>query len=70
MELVFNREHEHSTDLSNLEREASELLTRYNQEIRRHKIAELNAKLSELDEESDEYISIIKQIADLQKTAN
>ena len=63
LELIFNREHEHS-DGTNLEREASELLARYQQEFRRHKIAELNAKLSALDEDSEEYDQLLKEIND------
>lgn len=60
LELIFNREHEVAT--TNLETEASELLARYNQELRRYKISELNAKLSELDEDSEEYSQILAEI--------
>ncbi len=62
LELIFNREHEQSTEAINLEKEAAELLARYNQELRRHKIQELNAKLSELDEESEEYNQLLVEI--------
>lgn len=61
LELIFNRDHEHSSN-SDYEREAAELLSRYQQELRRHKISILNAKLAELDENSEEYGKILAEI--------
>ena len=43
-------------------------MKRYNFEQKKQKIAELNDKLVEVDEESDEYDQLIREIADLQKT--
>ncbi len=67
LELVFNREHEGIED-PNYEAEAEELMKRYKVEITKQKIAELNKKLQSLDEESDEYLETLRDIADLQKT--
>lgn len=67
LELVFNREHEGIED-PNYENEALELIKRYNTEITKQKIAELNEKLQSLDEDSDEYLETLKDITDLQKT--
>ena len=66
LELIFNREHEIAT--TNLEKEATELLARYNRELRRYKISELNAKLSELDEDSEEYSQILTEINEFMNT--
>lgn len=65
LELVFNREHEISG--TDLEKEASELLSRYEKELNKIKIAELNAKLESLDEDSDEFIEVLREIRSLQK---
>ena len=67
LELIFNSEH-HNTEASVLEKEAGELLARYKLEVKKQKIAELNEKLAELDDESDEYEVILREIRDLQKT--
>ena len=67
LELVFNREHEGIED-PNYENEALELIKRYNTEITKQKITELNEKLQSLDEDSDEYLETLKDITDLQKT--
>ena len=67
LELIFNREHEGIKD-PNYETEAAELMKRYNAEVTKQKIAELNEKLQSLDEDSDEYLETLKDIADLQKT--
>ena len=66
LELIYNSEHETLTDIDT-EREAKELLTRYNAEIKKQKIQELTTKLEELDEDSDEYESILKQISSIQQ---
>ena len=65
LELVFAREHEMSN--TNLEKEARELLSRYQKELNKMKIAELNEKLETLDEDSEEFESILREIRDLQK---
>ena len=67
LELVFSREHE-GIESPDYENEASELMRRYNIELNKQKIAELNEKLLSLDEESEEYLETLKDIADLQKT--
>lgn len=64
LELIFNSNHSESLDY---EKEATELLKTYEEEIRKQKIAELNTKLSELDEESDEYDEVLREIMNLQK---
>ena len=67
LELVFNAEHE-NVDETNYEQEAKELLQRYNSEIKKIKIAELNDKLANLNEEDEEYEALIREITDLQKS--
>ena len=67
LELIFSREHE-GIENPDYEKEAAELMRRYEVELNKQKIAELNKKLSTLDEESDEYLETLKDIADLQKT--
>lgn len=65
LELIYNREHE----LGNVdpEKEAKELLTRYRHEASKQKIATLNQKLADLDEDSDEYLDTLREIQELQK---
>ena len=63
LEFIFNSEHELAGD-ADFEQEAAELLARYNRELNKHKIATLNAKLVELDEDSDEYLQILQEIND------
>lgn len=65
LELVFNREHE-KLGIGDLEKEAAELLARYNRELNQQKIKALNAKLETLDEESEEYEKVLKEIYELQ----
>lgn len=67
LELIFNQEHKGIKDLD-YEKEASELLKRYNREFDKQRIAELTAKLSELDENSPAYESTIREITNLQKS--
>ena len=67
LELVFNAEHENGE--GDLEAEARELLKRYRVEERKLKVRELGEKLAELDEESEEYEQVLRQIRDLQKGA-
>ena len=67
LELIFNRDHE-SIANPNYEQEATDLLKRYNLEIKKHRIKSLNEKLASLDEESEEYIDILKEIVELQNS--
>ena len=67
LELIFNREHE-KLGTGDLEKEAAELLARYNRELNQQKIKSLNAKLETLDEDSEEYEKILQEIYDLQNT--
>ena len=69
LELIFNREHELSSD-TDFEQEAAELFGRYTSELKKHQIAELSTKLESLEEGSDDYETIIKAITDLQKSWN
>ena len=67
LELIFSREHERAQGI-NLEQEVTELLARYNSELKRQKIAELNEKLATLDEESAEYDQVLSEIVSLQQS--
>lgn len=66
LELVFNSEHESSTPDS-LERDAAELLARYNRELNKQKALSLTDQLDSLDEDSDEYLNILREIRTLQR---
>ena len=44
-------------------------MRRYNVEVNKQKIQELNEKLAELDEDDDEYEQILREILDLQNMA-
>lgn len=61
LELIFNSEHELNANFD-YEKEAAELLTRYQRESNKHKISELTAKLSSLDEDSEEYDLTLREI--------
>ena len=68
LELIFNSEHQLPADsTSSYEREARELLTRYNSLVTKQKIKELSEKLDELDENDEEYEKILREIRNLQK---
>ena len=67
LELVYATEHKDAVS-QDLEREAKELLARYKDAIKKQKIDELNKKLAVIDDESDEYEMILREIRDLQKT--
>jgi DNA primase len=67
LELVFNNDHEGIKE-PNYEKEAVELMKRYQKELDKQKIAELTSKLAELDENDARYEEIIKEISDLQKS--
>ena len=64
LELVFNTDHE-NIDVTNYEEEASDLLARYRQEIRKEKIKTLSAKLDELDDNSEEYEEVLMQLRNI-----
>ncbi|MBQ1298596.1 DNA primase [Candidatus Saccharibacteria bacterium] len=66
LELIFNREHEEFKD-SDFEREAKELLVHYDAEMKKIKIKELQEKLTTLDDESEEYEKLLREINALQK---
>ena len=67
LELIFTRDHENVKD-PNYEKEATELLARYNKELNTQKIKELNEKIETLDEDSEEHEKILKEIYELQNT--
>lgn len=64
LELVFNSEHENITD-PDYEKEATELMVRYEAELSKQKIDDLRAKLEDLDESSEEYAKIVSEINEL-----
>ena len=66
LELIFNTDHEGLKN-PNYEKEAADLIKRYNTELNRQKIAELNKQLAELDDNDAVYEDIIRKISDLQK---
>ena len=66
LELVFNTDHE-SVAEPDYEREAAELMKHYETELSKQRIAELTARLAELDENSDEYSEILQEITNLRK---
>ena len=65
LELIFNSEHQNIGDID-LEKEATELLSRYHKEMSRQKIQSLTEKLESLDEDSKEYEDVLREIAELQ----
>ncbi|MBQ7201916.1 DNA primase [Candidatus Saccharibacteria bacterium] len=67
LELIFSSDHEDLQD-PDYEKEAAELMERYNTEYKKERIKLLNEKLSTIDEDSEEYIKILREITDLQKS--
>ena len=71
LELVFTHDHEKVDEAemttAALEKEARELLKRYEEEIAVLRREELAAKLAEIDEESPEYQEVLKELQTLQK---
>lgn len=65
LELVFNRDHENISN-PDYEKEAADLLALYEKEYKKQQISALNAKLLELDEESEEYEETLIKIRNLQ----
>ncbi len=68
LELIFNQEHSIARD-TDLEKEAAELLARYQSESIRQQIQALTVKLADLDDDDEEYETILRQIRDLQNQA-
>ena len=68
LEFVFNQEHSIAQD-TDLEREAAELLARYQSESIKQQIQILTTKLANLDDDDEEYDTILRQIRDLQNQA-
>lgn len=68
LELIFNSEHQLPADSTSYEREARELLTRYNSLVTKQKIKELSEKLDELDENDEEYEKVLREIRNLQQS--
>ena len=68
LEFVFNQEHSIVQD-TDLEREAAELLARYQSESIKQQIQVLTTKLANLDDDDEEYDTILRQIRDLQNQA-
>ena len=66
LEFVFNSEHEDIKD-PDYEKEAKELMNLYTKESNQQRIKELTAKLAELDDSTDEYDEIVKEIYELQR---
>ena len=65
LEMIFNQEHAFIKD-TNLEKEAAELLSRYQAESTKQQIQNLTARLAELDEDDEDYETVLRQIRDLQ----
>ena len=65
LEMVFNQEHDGGYEVD-YEKEAKDLLQRYNNEIRNEQVRELRDKLAELDESDEGYETLLRQIRDLQ----
>ncbi len=68
LDLIFNSEHEHGTD--NLLEEATSLLKKYQDEIKKNKIKTLNEELAELSEDDERFTEVLKEIRDLQNLKN
>ena len=66
LELIFNSEHE-LTKEPDYEKEAAELLSRYQKELNKTKISELTLELESLEEDSDVYLETIREIGELQR---
>ena len=67
LELVFSNEHTKLKD-PDYEKEAAELMSRYQSELKKQRIKELNEKLANIDEDDDEYEDIIREILSLQNS--
>lgn len=67
LELIFETEHR-GWRKNELEKEAGELMRRFEIEAAKQQIEELSGRLAEMDENDANYEQILKQIRDLQKT--
>ncbi|RYC74631.1 DNA primase [Candidatus Nanosyncoccus alces] len=67
LELIFNSEHQLS-DNTDYEREAKELLIRYNAMTKKQRIKELSEQLENLSEDNEEYDKVLREIRDLQQS--
>ncbi|MBR3052455.1 DNA primase [Candidatus Saccharibacteria bacterium] len=65
LEMVFNQEHDGVAE-ADYEREAKELLARYEMETKKEKIRMLSERLAEMDDDDEEYEMVLRQIRDLQ----
>ena len=65
LELVFNRDHERIMN-PDYEKEAADLLSRYQKALTQQQISALTAKLTDLDEDSAEYEQVLRDIRNLQ----
>ena len=65
LELIFNQEHSALSEID-YEKEAAELLARYDAELKKQQIKTLSEQLATLDESDDSYETILRQIRDLQ----
>ena len=70
LEIVFEHEHEKVKNISSsdLEKEAIDLVCEYEKIIKEEKLRNLNEKLASIDEDSEEYDEILRQILVLQKS--
>lgn len=70
LEIVFEHEHEKVKNISSsdLEKEAIDLVREYEKIIKEEKLRNLNEKLASIDEDSEEYDEILRQILVLQKS--
>lgn len=68
LDLIFNSEHEHGTE--NLEDEATTLLKKYQDEIKKNKIQALNEELASLNEDDERFDEVLREIRDLQNLKN
>lgn len=67
LELIFNSEHQLS-DNTDYEREAKELLNRYNAMTKKQRIKELSEQLEDLSEDNEKYDKVLREIRDLQQS--
>lgn len=65
LEMIFASEQEASGE-ADYEKIAAELWQRYETEVNKQKIFELNAKLAEMDDDDPEYEKVLMEIRDLQ----
>lgn len=69
LEMVFQHDHEKVGEVD-YEKEAREMMKRYEEEERKIKISELNAKLENLEEGGAEFEQVLKEIWRLQNSQN